>query len=110
MQVQGPLIVALAGVIGFLDAGGRQLVRLERFLAQVARLPRKLARLRVTPSCTSCMSVRLKSISDFEALIVVPFAQRLKPLHLFWVSHRTPSRYACAHRDAAMSGAPTREC
>ena len=52
VQVQGPLIMALAGIVGFLNAGGRQLVRLERLLAQVARLPSELACLRVTAACT----------------------------------------------------------
>ena len=67
MQVQGPLIMALAGIVGFLNAGSRQLVRLERLLAQVARLPGKFARLRVTASCTLSISDKYSSVSGSEA-------------------------------------------
>ena len=51
MQVQSPAVVSLACIVGFLDAGSRLRVRLERLLPQMASLSRKLPRLRVIATC-----------------------------------------------------------
>lgn len=52
MQVQGPAVMPLAHIVGFLNAGSRLRMGLERLLPQMPGLPRKLARLRVATTCT----------------------------------------------------------
>ena len=56
VKVQCPAVMALARIVGFLDAGSRLGVRLERLLPQMARLTRKLPRLRVAPTCAPTAS------------------------------------------------------